>query len=380
MRNAQICIDVHALSHNLKNIKSRLTPVTKVLAMVKANAYGHGITPALMGLMDADGYGVACLDEALPIVDFLTPADKKDKLIVLIEGVFSEQEWHTAIKLNLSCVIHHQDQLNWALQNKPQPDSHTNTIWLKYNTGMNRLGFDKTAVIDAAKQLSQAGYRLILTSHFACADEKDHPLNQQQIERFNQVYQAILAFAPQTQASLCNSAGTLQFASEHHHWVRAGIALYGSSPIAEQSAQSLGLLPVMHLNSQIIATHQLNAGDSVGYGALWTTDAPHTIGVVGMGYGDGYPRVVKNAHIALQDRHGNWHRRPIIGRVAMDMMMVDIDGLSVGVGSPVQFWGEHIGIDEVATCANTIGYELLCRLTNRPARQIINHQSADFDA
>lgn len=380
MRNAQICIDVHALSQNLKNIKSRLTPVTKVLAMVKANAYGHGITPALMGLGDADGYGVACLDEALPIVDFLTPTDKKDKLIVLIEGVFSEQEWHTAIELNLSCVIHHQDQLNWALQNKPQPDSHTNTIWLKYNTGMNRLGFDTTAVIDAAKQLSQAGYRLILTSHFACADEKNHPLNQQQIERFNQVYQAVLAIDPTAQASLCNSAGTLQFASEHHHWVRAGIALYGSSPIAEQSAQSLGLLPVMHLNSQIIATHQLNAGDSVGYSALWTTDAPHTIGVVGMGYGDGYPRVVKNAHIALQDRHGNWHRRPIIGRVAMDMMMVDIDGLSVGVGSPVQFWGEHIGIDEVATCANTIGYELLCRLTNRPARQIINHQSANFDA
>lgn len=373
MRNANICIDTDALSHNLHCIKSRLSPTTKVLAMVKANAYGHGITPALMGLGDADGYGVACLDEALPIVDFLTPADKKDKLIVLIEGVFSEQEWHTAIKLNLSCVIHHQDQLNWALHNKPQPDSHTNTIWLKYNTGMNRLGFDKTAVIDAAKQLSQAGYRLILTSHFACADEKNHPLNQQQIERFNQVYQAILAFAPQTQASLCNSAGTLQFASEHHHWVRTGIALYGSSPIAEQSAQSLGLLPVMHLNSQIIATHQLNAGDSVGYGALWTTDAPHTIGVVGMGYGDGYPRVVKNAHIALQDRHGNWHRRPIIGRVAMDMMMVDIDGLSVGVGSPVQFWGEHISIDEVASCANTISYELLCRLTNRPTRQIINH-------
>lgn len=369
MRNANICIDTDALSHNLHCIKSRLSPTTKVLAMVKANAYGHGIIAALMGLGDADGYGVACLEEALPIDEYLFKSqNRSNKIIVLIEGVFSQQEWQTAIKRNFACVIHQQQQLDWALTNTPAADSHTNTIWLKYNTGMNRLGFDATQVITAAKQLHQAGYRLILTSHFACADEHLHPLNQLQIERFNQVYQVILAFAPQTQASLCNSAGIVQFASEHHHWVRAGIALYGSSPVAHQTASELGLLPVMRLRTELIATHDLTAGDSVGYAALWTADKPHRIGVIGMGYGDGYPRVVKDAHIAIQDTDGVWHRRAIVGRVAMDMMMIDIDGLSVKIGSPVELWGEHIGIDEVASCANTIGYELFCRLTNRPSR------------
>ncbi len=377
MRTATITIHPDALSHNLSIIRST-APTAKVLAMVKADAYGHGVAAAVPALLDADGFGVACMAEALTVKETLTSVNA-ERLTVLIEGVFSEAEWQQTIANNFSAVVHCESQLNWALSHIPSDDSHTRTIWLKHNTGMNRLGFSDEGVVAAAKALHNAGYQLILTSHFACADTPAHPLNAAQISRFNTALAQIRTFAPTAQGSLCNSAAIFNFTDQHHDWVRAGIALYGSSPVANQCASDLNLIPAMTLSARLMAVHTLKKGDAVGYGALWSAHDTHQIGVISIGYGDGYPRVLTDGFVAVQDNAKQWHRRPLLGRVAMDMMMFDINGLDVSVDNAVILWGALSAaakpgliphIDEIAACADTISYELMCRLTARPQRQI----------
>lgn len=370
MRNTYITIDHAALAHNLHTIYHQVPTHTKVLAMVKADAYGHGISHTLDGLMAADGFGVATLNEALA-VDTHCQHVKQDKLIVLIEGVFSADEWQIAIKRNFSVLIHHQEQLAWALNSPPSPNSRTNTVWLKYNTGMNRLGFDQDDALKAAKALHDKGYQLILTSHFACADDKNHPNNAKQIERFDSLLNTLkTTISPNIQGSLCNSAGIFNFACAHYDWVRAGIALYGATAVTHQTSDKLSLLPVMKFSAKIMATHQLCAGESVGYGALWTATKPTRIGVVSAGYGDGYPRVVQDAWVSINKNNIDY-KAPIIGRVAMDMLMIDISDLDdVGLGDVVTLWGGMPSVDEIAGCAGTISYELLCKTSYRPIRQI----------
>ncbi|WP_049237599.1 alanine racemase [Moraxella canis] len=371
MRTTSITIHPDALMHNLKVIKKQLNPNTKVLAMVKADAYGHGIDATVPALIHADGFGVACLSEAMAVKQALDDMNVK-KPIVLIEGAFSLDEWKVAVEHDFGCLIHHQNQLAWALAHQPKQDQCCHTIWLKYNTGMSRLGFNDDQIILAAKSLTDAGYRLILTSHFACADDKSHPLNALQISKFDQALASIQAFAPDTLGSLCNSAGIFNFKDHHHDWVRAGIALYGSKPVADQTAKALNLMPAMTLSAQVMAIHTLAAGDSIGYSALWAAQKPHKIAVVSIGYGDGYPRVVMGAKVSVTDTLGNRHLCDIIGRVAMDMFMIDIDRLDIAIDARVVLWGDSPTIDEVALCAGTIGYELMCRLTTRPKRCIMD--------
>lgn len=373
MRNTLIHIHPDALRNNLNIVKKKLKPTTKILAMVKADAYGHGVTLSVPALLAADGFGVACLSEGLAVKQTLNNQsfNNAQKMVVLIEGVFDHQEWLTAISYDFSCVIHNNEQLSWALS-YPANEGFARIIWLKYNTGMNRLGFDNQTMLDAAKKLYQAGYQLILTSHFACADDKDHPLNTTQIAKFNQMLEQIRSFAPKTQGSLCNSAGIFNFKDQHHDWVRAGIALYGSKPIKDKTAQQLGLSPAMTLSAQVIAIHHLSTEESVGYGALWIARTPCRIAIVSIGYGDGYPRVVNNAQVGIVDRQGVLQLCSIVGRVAMDMLMVKIDGLDINLGATVVLWGSSPTIDDVAQCADTIGYELMCRPTTRPKRQTIN--------
>lgn len=378
MRHAAVHIHQKSLTHNLTTLKNKLKPSTKLLAMVKADAYGHGVAAVVPALLDADGFGVACMSEAVAVADALAACKTdNDKPIVLIEGVFSQDEWKAAMTRNFGCVIHHSDQLAWALADVPDEGSHTRTIWLKYNTGMGRLGFDEAALIAAAKQLVKAGYRLILTSHFACADEKAHPMNAEQIAKFTAAYDKIRQFTD-VQSSLCNSAGIINFPQAHGDWVRAGIALYGSTPVADCSANTLDLLPAMTLTAKLMALHQFTAGTSVGYGAHWQADTDSLIGVISIGYGDGYPRVVTDATVAITDATGKVHIRPIVGRVAMDMLMVDVSGIDVQIGAAVELWGNHISIDTIAAKANTIGYELMCRLTSRPTRLIDDEAAQHF--
>ena len=355
MRNTHVYIDLSALKHNLQIAKHH-APNAKVLAMVKANAYGHGAVECLPALTSADALAVACLKEAIPLQQA-----GWQKPIVLIEGAFSLEEWQYTCSHDLQCVVHHKEQLNWVLNYNHQYKKPT--IWLKLNTGMNRLGFKADEIVDIAKQLTDKGYELILVSHFANADVKNHPSNLNQIAIFDKVLTTLRQqVSSNIQGSLCNSAGIVNFTNQHYDWVRAGIMLYGATPIAEQTADALNLKNVMQFTASIIAIHDLAVGDCVGYGSRWQASKACQIGIVSVGYADGYPRVVSDdAYVIANSRH-----LPIIGRVAMDMLMVDITGMDIGVGTTVELWGNQLPIDKVAEWNGTISYELLCLVTKRP--------------
>jgi alanine racemase len=353
MREARVSLSTQALTHNLQRVRE-FAPHSQVLAMVKADAYGHGLAFALNGLQDADALGVAFFKEALDI-----RALGNTQPIVLIEGVFSQDEWLAAASLNAQCVMHQDCQLDWALEHIV-PNT---TIWLKINTGMNRLGFSPDKAFVAAQRLRAAGYDLILTMHFANADEPNHPLNQTQID-------ALLTLKKQLdpiKASLCNSAALIQWSHLHFDWVRPGIMLYGSSPFADRSASQLALKPVMTLTTQLIAIHEVPLGAVVGYGSSYTTTRVTQLGVIAMGYGDGYPRVVSGAHVSIDGV-----KVPIVGRVSMDMLTVDLTDLPALpiLSANVTLWGNDISADDAATAAGTISYELFTRLSMRPVRHI----------
>ncbi|WP_201594047.1 alanine racemase [Psychrobacter vallis] len=357
-----------AITHNLNQVK-KMAPQAKVLAMVKSNAYGHGVAAVLPALQQADGIGVATFIEALEARQL-----GWKKTIGLVEGAFTADEWQQAIEHDVSCVIHHEPQLEWALDNIPPANSATRVVWLKYNTGMNRLGFNAEGVMTAAKRLHEAGYQLILATHFANADNRTHPLNAKQIQRFTDVLTILReTISADIQGSLCNSAGTVNFSEHHHEWVRPGIILYGSSPVIDKSAHELDLQPAMNFSAQIIALQTVSANDSIGYGSRWTAQQDTKTALVSVGYGDGYPRVVTgDAYVTVIDTDSNQgYRCSVIGRVAMDMVVIDVSTVPEDVvllDSKVMLWGDAPHIDEVAVHADTISYELLCRLTMRPKR------------
>lgn len=385
MRSASISLNSAALTHNLNQVIETIPQQTKVLAMVKANAYGHGIENCLSGLQQADGLGVACYTEAKQIRDL-----GWQKQLILIEGVFSQQQWLDSIQNNCQSIIHHQQQLQWAIDHRPADNSPSKNVWLKLNTGMNRLGFEPTEIVEKAKALVEAGYSLILTSHFANADRPDHPSNASQIQVFTEALETLRQQVdPNIKASLCNSAAIINFPQCHFDWVRPGIMLYGSSPLAEVSVETLNLKPVMTFAAEVMAMHHLNPGDAVGYASIYVAKHPITKGIVSIGYGDGYPRVVDDsAWVAVKPLKGNVDAKPssapesvsyqcpIIGRVAMDMIAIDMTSVpNPELGYEVLLWGDPAqgapSVDEIAKSANTIGYELLCRVTQRPTRKLI---------
>lgn len=363
-----ITIQPKAITHNLNQVK-KMAPQAKVLAMVKSNAYGHGVAAVLPALQEADGIGVATLIEALEARQL-----GWEKTIGLVEGAFTADEWQQAIEQDVSCVIHHEPQLQWALDNVPAANSATRVIWLKYNTGMNRLGFNAEGVMTAAKRLHEAGYQLILATHFANADNRTHPLNAKQIQRFTDVLTTLReTISADIQGSLCNSAGIVNFSEHHHDWVRPGIILYGSSPVIDKSAQELDLQPAMDFSAQIIALQTVSANDAIGYGSRWMAQQDTKTALVSVGYGDGYPRVVNDdAYVSVVDN--TTHQRyscPVLGRVAMDMIVIDVSAVPESItllNSKVILWGDAPRVDEVAAHAGTISYELLCRLSIRPNR------------
>lgn len=369
MRTATITIYPAAITHNLMNVKKRV-PNAKVLAMVKADAYGHGIAAVLPALEQADGIGVANFAEAQQARQL-----GWQKTLGLIEGVFSAEEWQQAIDNDCSCVIHHAPQLDWALANVPPVNSQTRSVWLKYNTGMNRLGFDDAALMQVAKQLYDAGYQLILTTHFANADDGNHPLNAVQIQRFSTMLETLRATISQDiQGSLCNSAAIMHFPEYAFDWVRPGIMLYGSSPVNDNRAEALGLQPAMDFSAQIMALQTVNVGEAIGYGSRWVATQKTRTALVSIGYGDGYPRVISDeAYVGVVDSATKQrYRCPILGRVAMDMMVIDISHTpeDLALNSKVLLWGTAPHVDEIAAYAGTISYELLCRLSPRPKRTL----------
>jgi alanine racemase len=357
-------ISLGAWRHNLDVLK-KAAPHAKMLAVIKANAYGHGAVQAARTLGAADAFGVARLGEAL---ELRRAGIKHD--IILMEGVFSDQELEYALAHELDLVVHEPTQLEMlARVARGSSIARRPVVWIKLDTGMGRLGFNPAelpAVYTRLREISLIGELRVMT-HFACADEPASEMTTLQNARFGAAMRqleadGVLTQRPTPAVALANSAGILRWPETHADWVRAGIALYGSSPFATRSARSLGLRPVMTLETQVIALRDIATGDSVGYGATWRAPRDSRIAVLAAGYADGVPRQLPSgAPVLLEER-----RVPLVGRVSMDMITVDVtDVPQVRVGSTAVLWGEGLPADEVATAAGTIAYELFCRVTRR---------------
>jgi alanine racemase len=346
-------IDASALLHNLNKVK-RCAKASQVIAMVKSNAYGCGI-PAIVPELEGRVYafGVACIEEAMAIRAIGVRSN-----CVLLQGVFSPDELHLVAAHQLQLVIHQPHQLKWLLS---KPLQNKIKVWIKINTGMHRLGFtlqDSYEVIDAVAHCPWVEKEIGLMTHFASADEPEHPMNQIQLSAFRELDLP----AGQYIKSMSNSAAILTLPDSHLDVVRPGIMLYGVSPFSNQTGRELGLMPVMRFVSAISAIHEYPVQARVGYGGTWQTSRPSVIGVVAAGYGDGYPRhIAPNTPLWV-----NGQLAPIVGRVSMDMLTVDLtDCPGVKIGDPVELWGQHIPVETIALSAGTIGYELLCQFSRR---------------
>jgi alanine racemase len=354
MRPILASISLSALAHNLGVARARAKH-SRIFAVIKANGYGHGLLNVADGLKDADGFAILSIDEATKLREagYLHP-------ILLLEGVFSSDEWLQVSQLHLTAVVHSFKQID-SLERTPL--KHPLSVFLKMNTGMNRLGFRPEEVQEVINRLSHLPMvkDIVLMTHFATADDS------RGIDQQMGVFKAISQKLPY-KTSLANSAAILRHPTSHGDWVRAGIMLYGSSPFEDETASSMGLKPVMRLTSKIIATQTLNPGESAGYGFQFTANKTTRIGVVACGYADGYPRHAPNGTpVAV-----NGIRTQIIGRVSMDMLFVDITSIpEADIDSEVELWGNLISIDEVAKSSGTIGYELMCAISSRVSMQVV---------
>ncbi|MBU3673128.1 MAG: alanine racemase [Sinobacteraceae bacterium] len=348
-------IDLAALRANFE-IFRRAAPRSKILAVVKANAYGHGVLPVARALGAADGFAVARLEEAIE----LREAGLAQR-IVLLEGVFSIAQLRLARAHRLDLVLHDNSQLE-MLEAEPAAGEE---LWIKIDTGMNRLGFRPEHVpgVQARlRSLLQTPSRVRLMSHFARADD-DAAMTAQQTEAFLAAHSLWAATGGEVpEFSLANSAGVLLWPKSHGDWIRPGIGLYGASPCASRADVEFALTPVMTLQSAVIAIRCVAAGESVGYGATWRASRPSRIAIVAAGYADGVPRHLPSGAPVLIEGQ----RAPLAGRVSMDMIAVDVTDLpQAKVGSPVVLWGRGLPVNEVAAAAGTLAYELLCGVGRR---------------
>lgn len=347
-RPIQAHIHTAALQHNLQRVQSAV-PDAKVWAVVKANAYGHGIERVFEGLRAADGFALLDLAEAERVraLGWRGP-------ILLLEGVFEPRDLELCSRLGLWHAVHCDEQIDWLAAHKTQVPHR---VFLKMNSGMNRLGFTPAryraawARLNALPQVDEISYM----THFSDADGPRGIAHQ--MAAFNTATQDLPG-----ERSLSNSAATLRHAADagvRADWVRAGIVVYGSAPdYPEHTAAHWGLQPTMTLSTRLLATQQLQAGDTVGYGSRFTAERPLTIGVAACGYADGYPRLAgTDTPVAIGS-----HRSRLLGRVSMDMITIELDVSREGLGDEVELWGDVVHVNEVAAAAGTIAYELLCNV------------------
>ncbi|MGB0722969.1 MAG: alanine racemase [Gammaproteobacteria bacterium] len=347
-------IDLGAISRN-HALARRLAPNSRTLAVIKANAYGHGALAVARTLAgEADAFGVARLEEAAEL-----RGAGIDIPILLLEGPARASEFAKAGRLGLWSAIHCQEQLQWFLDAGPM---RPRRVWLKFDSGMHRLGFDVEGFRSAFARLrAERGVEeVVLMTHFARADEWTDNSTSGQIARFEAACEGL--DAPR---SLANSAGILAWPDSHGDWVRPGILLYGATPLLGPDAPTHDLSPVMHFESRVIAIRDLAAGESIGYGARYTAQRAMRMGVVAAGYGDGYPRAARDGTPVRV----SGYTVPLAGRVSMDMLTVDLsEHPDVKVGDIVELWGEHVSANSVATDSGTIAYELFTRMTGRAER------------
>ncbi len=350
-RPTRALIDSAALRANLQRVKA-CAPRQRVMAVVKSNAYGHGaIKIAKLLQSDVDAFAVRSLEEALQL-----RATGITNPIVLLEGFFHSNELPEIAKQDLQIVIHTTKQFEQLLKARLEKAL---TVWLKVDTGLHRLGFAPNEIEPIYKMLKECSNvtpPIRLMSHLSNADDRQDASTEQQ----TQIFMA-LAKHLELETSLANSAGILGWPQTHCDWVRPGIMLYGVSPFPDAVAKQQGLQPVMQLQSALISVKRLRKGDSIGYGATWTCPQPMPVGVVAIGYADGYPRHAPSGTPVLV----NGRRVPLVGRVSMDMIAVDLRSQpNASVGDPVLLWGKNLPVEEIASLAGTIGYELLCNIKN----------------
>ncbi|MEN0615916.1 catabolic alanine racemase DadX [Klebsiella indica] len=348
-RPVKASIDLSALRQNLQIVR-RAAPGSRLWAVVKANAYGHGLARVWGALSAAEGFAMLNLEEAILLRELGWKGP-----ILMLEGFFHADELVLFDKYRLTTSVHS----NWQIKALQQAKLHAPLdIYVKVNSGMNRLGFmpERLPIVWQQLRALDNVSDMTLMSHFAEAEKAEGI-----VEPMRRIEQA--AEGLDCPRSLANSAATLWHPETHYNWVRPGIVLYGASPSGLwQDVANTGLKPVMTLSSEIIAVQNLKAGDAVGYGGIWKATQEQRIGIVACGYADGYPRLAPTGTPVLVDGV----RTTTVGRISMDMLVVDLTPCpQAGIGAPVELWGKEIKIDDVAAACGTVGYELMCALAPR---------------
>lgn len=353
-------IDLPAIKHNL-NLIRQLMPRQKIMAMVKSNAYGHGLVHVAKAIEHVDALGVATIDEAQQLRSAGIDTD-----IVVMRGFITAEEIAVFLEdSRLIAGIHDEKQIVLLEKNNTPCDKHLR-IWLKIDTGMHRLGIPQASfhgIYDRLNALPFIEKNFVVCTHLADADNVDVTFTQNQIACFKKMTKHI-----HNEKSILNSAGILAHGFAHHEWIRPGLMLYGVSPFNYHGPHDVTMqnfIPAMRFESKLIAIKNVSAGEKIGYSCTFTAPHEMRIGIVGMGYGDSYPRHAKNGTPVLI----RGERCPIVGRVSMDMITVDVSHLErVEVDDTVTLWGRDLLVAEIAQCVNTVPHELLCHLTGRVQR------------
>jgi len=358
IRLLRALIDTAALRHNLGTIRA-YAPGAKVMAVVKANAYGHGLVSTALALADADSFAVARLEEGIALRSAGVRAP-----IVLLEGVFSAEQLAEAAHRGFELVVHDPLQIKLLEAHRA---AERFVLWIKMDTGMNRLGFRPETFASAHARLAALpvpALELRAMTHLARADERDQPMTREQVAVFEKTLGAagLMGGAARITTSIGNSAGTLGWPAAHGNWVRPGLALYGVSPFAGEVADKHGLKAVMTLETTVLTVRDVKRGETVGYAGAWRAERESSIAIIAAGYGDGLPRHLENGTPVLI----GGSRYPLVGRVSMDMIAVDVTGApKVAAGNKAVVWGSGLTVEEVARHADTIPYELLCGVSQR---------------
>lgn len=352
MRPTSATVRLADIAANYELARS-LAPGSQIIAVIKANAYGHGMVKVAQYLEDqVPVFGVALTEEAMRLRD----AGIK-KPILVMQGPGEACDFNLAEAGEFWWLLHRQQQVEWVQTAKLQSPLR---VWLKVDTGMHRLGFAEDAVDRVCAGLRSSCAIIqppVLCTHLACAEDRKDPLTHEQVRLIREC-----ADRNGLDMSIANSAGILFWPDSHAQWNRPGYMLYGLCPAGSEEADSHGLRPAMTMRSEIIAIRNLEPGEGVGYGHDWVAERPSKIGAIAIGYGDGYPRHAPNGTPVLV----NGQRVPLTGRVSMDAISVDLTGLGeVDVGDPVELWGQNLSVNELASMAGTIGYEVLAGLTGR---------------
>ncbi len=370
-------IDLAAVRFNLARV-AQLCPHSTIIPVIKSNAYGHGMLPVAKALVESDTefetFAVAALQEALDL-----HASKLNKAVMLLPGCINKDEVRLCLEKSIQPAIHSEYQLSQYCEvATEQFAALPKTVWVKCNTGMNRLGQREPESIAAYRTLAALpNTTVIFMSHLGYADDMSSAPSKEftdkQVAVFEKAKTTLSAEYTNLRTSFAASAGILTRPDTHQGIVRPGVMLYGSSPLANQTGMEVGLQPAMTLSSRLIAINQVAAGESVGYNATYICDKPTRVGVVSVGYGDGYPRSANSTTPVLVKTAAGAIRTHVIGRVSMDMITIDLTDIpDAQINSEVVLWGEGLEADEVAKTTGTIAYELFCKVTNRAVYNYIN--------